>query len=47
MPSLFLLQRLKERKLVQWAVAYWAGAFVVFQVLEALVHGSGFGRMIR
>jgi hypothetical protein len=30
MPSPSLLQRLKERKLVQWAVAYRAGAFVVF-----------------
>ena len=32
----FLLQRLKERKLVQWALAYLAGAFVVFQLLDAL-----------
>ena len=31
-----LLQRLKERKLVQWALAYLAGAFVVFQLLDAL-----------
>jgi hypothetical protein len=31
-----LLQRLKERKLVQWALAYSAGAFVVFQLLDAL-----------
>ncbi|MFC1574864.1 hypothetical protein ACFL3Z_02170 [Gemmatimonadota bacterium] len=30
------LQRLKERKLVQWALAYLAGAFVVFQLLDAL-----------
>jgi hypothetical protein len=29
MPSPSLLQRLKERKLVQWALAYLAGAFVV------------------
>ena len=29
MPTPSLLQRLKERKLVQWAVAYLAGAFVV------------------
>jgi len=31
-----LLQRLKERKLIQWALAYLAGAFVVFQLLDAL-----------
>ena len=30
------LQRLKERKLVQWALAYLAGAFVIFQLLDAL-----------
>ena len=36
MPSPSLLQRLKERKLVQWALAYLAGAFVVFQLLDAL-----------
>ncbi|MFC1574755.1 tetratricopeptide repeat protein [Gemmatimonadota bacterium] len=30
------LQRLKERKLAQWALAYLAGAFVVFQLLDAL-----------
>jgi TolB-like protein len=30
------LRRLKERKLVQWALAYLAGAFVVFQLLDAL-----------
>jgi TolB-like protein len=29
-------QRLKERKLVQWALAYLAGAFVVFQGVEVL-----------
>ena len=29
MPSPSLLQRLKERKLVQWAVAYLAGAWVL------------------
>ena len=29
-------QRLKERKLVQWAIAYLAGAFVVFQLMDAL-----------
>ena len=36
MPTPSLLQRLKERKLVQWALAYLAGAFVVFQLLDAL-----------
>jgi hypothetical protein len=30
MPSPSLLQRLKERKLVRWAVAYLAGAFFSF-----------------
>jgi serine/threonine-protein kinase len=36
MPTPTLLHRLKERKLVQWALAYLAGAFVVFQLLDAL-----------
>ena len=31
-----ILQRLRERKLVQWALAYLAGAFVVIQVMDAL-----------
>jgi TolB-like protein len=31
-----LLQRLRERKLVQWALAYLAGAFVVVQILDAV-----------
>ena len=35
MPS-SLLQRLKERKLFQWALAYLAGAFVVFQAVEVM-----------
>ena len=35
-PSPSVFQRLKERKLVQWAFAYLAGAFVVFQLLDAL-----------
>jgi TolB-like protein len=34
MPS--LLQRLKERKLFQWALAYLAGAWLVFQGIEVL-----------
>jgi len=31
-----LLQRLKERKLVQWAVAYLVGAWVLFEAAEEL-----------
>ena len=31
MPSPSLLQRLKERKLVQWAIAYLAGAWVLVE----------------
>ena len=34
MPDRFLLRRFRERKLVQWALAYLAGAFVVFQAVE-------------
>jgi hypothetical protein len=41
MPSPSLLQRLKERKLVQWAFAYLAGAFVVFQAVEVLAEPWG------
>ncbi|MGD2122674.1 MAG: hypothetical protein PVJ76_13060 [Gemmatimonadota bacterium] len=41
MPTPSLLQRLKERKLVQWALAYLAGAFVVFQLLDALEGALG------
>jgi len=41
MPSPSLLYRLKERKLVQWAVAYLAGGFVVFQLLNALAEPLG------
>ena len=36
MPDSLFFKRLKERKLVQWAFAYFAGAFVVFQLLDAL-----------
>jgi serine/threonine-protein kinase len=36
MPSPSLLQRLKERKLVQWALAYLAGAWVLFEVADAV-----------
>jgi TolB-like protein/Tfp pilus assembly protein PilF len=41
MSSPSLLQRLKERKLVQWGLAYLAGAFVVFQLLDALAEPLG------
>jgi TolB-like protein/tetratricopeptide (TPR) repeat protein len=41
MPSPPLLQRLKERKLVQWALAYLAGAFVVFQGVEVMAEPWG------
>ena len=34
MPS--LIQRLKERKLFQWALAYLAGAWLIFQGIEVL-----------
>lgn len=34
-----ILQRLKQHKLVQWAVAYVAAAWVVLQVLD-LIFGS-------
>ncbi len=36
MPDPSLPQRLKERKLVQWAVAYLAGAWVLFEVTDAV-----------
>jgi TolB-like protein len=36
MPSPSAFQRLKERKLVQWALAYAAGTLVVFELLDAL-----------
>jgi serine/threonine-protein kinase len=36
MPTPSLLQRLKERKLVQWALAYLAGAWVLFEVSDAV-----------
>ena len=36
MPKPLLYTRLKDRKLVQWALAYLAGAFVVVQALEVL-----------
>jgi TolB-like protein/tetratricopeptide (TPR) repeat protein len=36
MSQISLLQRLKERKLVQWALAYLAGAWVLFEVSDAV-----------
>lgn len=41
MPDTPLFQRLRERKLVQWALAYLAGAFVVFQAVEVLAEPWG------
>jgi adenylate cyclase len=41
MPERSLVRRLRERKLVQWALAYLAGAFVVFQLLDALAEPLG------
>ena len=41
MPPPSLLRRPKERKLVQWALAYLAGAFVVFHLLDTLKHALG------
>ncbi|UCC81704.1 MAG: tetratricopeptide repeat protein [Gemmatimonadota bacterium] len=37
------VRRLKERKLVQWALAYLAAAFVVFQSIEVLAEPWGIG----
>jgi TolB-like protein len=36
-----LLKRLKERKLVQWALAYLAGAFALIQVLDVVAQRFG------
>jgi serine/threonine-protein kinase len=41
MPTPTLLQRLKERKLVQWALAYLAGAWVIYEVTATV--GSSWG----
>jgi serine/threonine-protein kinase len=41
MPSPSLLRRLKERKLVQWTLAYLAGAWVVFQAVEVMAEPWG------
>ena len=36
-----LLKRLSERKLVQWAVGYLAGAWVLYEVVDTV--GDGWG----
>ena len=36
-----IIQRLKERKLVQWALAYLAGAWLVLQVLDVAAEPWG------
>ncbi|KPK65578.1 MAG: hypothetical protein AMS21_04305 [Gemmatimonas sp. SG8_38_2] len=41
MPEESVLRRLKERKLVQWALAYLAAAFVVFQSIEVMAEPWG------
>ena len=41
MPDLPLLQRLKQRKIVQRGLAYLAGAFVVFQGVEVMAEPWG------
>ena len=42
MPESPRFHHLKERKLVQWALAYLAGAFVVFQAVEVMAEPWGF-----
>jgi hypothetical protein len=41
MPDSDFFRRMKERKLLQWALAYLAGAFVVFQGVEVLAEPWG------
>ena len=41
-----LLQRLKERKLVQWALAYLAGAFAICQILDAVSEPLGLSTLM-
>jgi TolB-like protein len=41
MPEPSLLERLKQRKIIQWAFAYLAGAFVVFQGVEVMAEPWG------
>ena len=42
-----LLQRLRERKLVQWALAYSAGAFALLQGLDIVAQQFGWGDAVR
>ncbi|HEX3125461.1 MAG TPA: hypothetical protein VHQ21_19330, partial [Rhodanobacteraceae bacterium] len=42
-----LLQRLRERKLVQWALAYVAGAFALLQGLDIVAQQFGWGDAVR
>jgi serine/threonine-protein kinase len=44
MPPPTLLQRLNERKLVQWALAYLAGAWVLFEVSDVVGGHLGWPR---
>lgn len=39
-------RRLKERKLVQWAAAYVAGAWLVLEVLDVLIERFGWSERI-
>jgi TolB-like protein len=45
-----LLQRLRERKIIQWALAYLAGAWIVFQGIEVMAEpwdlSPGFQRTV-
>jgi TolB-like protein/Tfp pilus assembly protein PilF len=47
MTESFFLQRLKARKIVQWALAYLAGSFVLFQLLDALAEPLGLSPFIQ
>ena len=40
------LKQLRERKLVQWTVAYFAGAWVVLQVIQGLGEPWGLGASV-
>src|SRR5207342_1114464 len=42
-----LLQRLKERKLVQWAVAYVAAAFALLQGVDIVAQQFGWPESVR
>ena len=41
------LRRLKERKLVQWALAYAAGAFALLQALDIVGQQFGWPESVR